>query len=201
MLGIQDLTSGNLFNNGASKIELSPNYRTDNNSHGESDSPIDPMSQLDDRRPSLVSETTASSQNSGSKASTHRGAAHKKIAGFFGDDGRQSSRGSEVSNSLQRETTQSSHHGSMRSNYTDGQPVSPTSSRPRTPLQPSSDVTPWLFQDFKVCTPIMQVREVLIMSHCNFSFCIEWFLANVATLRRYVEWMSLPVCSLIKRVC
>ena len=164
MLSTQDLTSGSFFNDGDSKIELTPNYQTGKCGNGGSDSPIDPMSQIDDRRPSLVSETTISSQNSGSKPSTHRGTAHKKIAGLFGDDGRQSSRGSEVSNSLQRETTQSSHHGSIRSNYTDGQPVSPTSSRPRTPLQPSSDVTPWLFQDFKVSVPVTRSRSIASIS-------------------------------------
>lgn len=87
---------------------------------GDSDSP-DPMFQ-DERRPSLAtSATTESSQTSMSKASTL--------------------------------PVSSSRHGSIHASHhsrDNGRPpTSPTGSRPRTPL-PSSDVTPWLFQDFKV---------------------------------------------------
>ena len=159
-LNPQDISSGS-FLNGSSKIDLSPGFGSDLGRSRRSDSPPDPMSQIEDqRRPSLVSEGTVSSQNSLSKASIQKGAAHKKIAGFFGEEGRRSSRSSETSNinSLHRETTQSSHHGSMQSSYTDGRPLSPNSSRPRTPL-PSSDVTPWLFQDFKVSTPCCLLYE------------------------------------------
>lgn len=162
ILSPQDISSGS-FLNGSSKIELSPRFGSDFGRSRRSDSPPDPMSQIDDqRRPSLVSEGTVSSQNSMSKASTQKGAAHKKIAGFFGEEGRRSSRSSETSNinGSHRETTQSSHHGSMQSNYPDGRPLSPNSSRPRTPL-PSSDVTPWLFQDFKVSNhTFRRVRRV-----------------------------------------
>ena len=149
-LSTQDVTSGCFLNDGAGRIHLLPKHRPQIGSTGDVSSSTDAMSQAENRRPSLASETTASSQTSLSKTSIHRSAPHKKIAGFFGDDGRQSSRGSESSSHLQRQTTESSHHGSIRSNFADGPPVSPTSSRPRTPLQPSSDVTPWLFQDFKV---------------------------------------------------
>ena len=115
----------------------------------------DPMFYGNERRPSMASATTISSQNSTpiSRASTNH---HRKIAGFFGDDGQDSSRSSDTSvmTSGQRDHSASSQsrknrHNSVQTNGTDGRPTSPPSSRPRSPL-PSSDVTPWLFQDFKV---------------------------------------------------
>lgn len=144
--------SSNFFNDGPPKLQLSPSFRPDTSN---SDSP-DPMFRDNERRPSVASGTTESSQTSVSKASTNRGTPYKKVAGFFSDDGRQSSRSSDTSipNTLQRElTASSSRHGSIHTSRDDGRPpTSPTSSRPRTPL-PSSDVTPWLFQDFKVSSP------------------------------------------------
>ena len=159
ILDTQDLISGSFLSD---RPALSPRHRAQTGCAGDVGSPIDAMSQVENRRPSLASETTASSQTSLSKSSIHRGVAHKKITGLFGDDVRQSSRGSESSNFLQRQTTESSHQGSLRSNYTDGPPVSPTSSRPRTPLQPSSDVTPWLFQDFRVSNQSFWVNHTSI---------------------------------------
>ncbi|KAL9127566.1 MAG: hypothetical protein Q9217_003583 [Psora testacea] len=152
ILTTHDINGANFFDNGPGKIQLSPNFRQDNRRTRGTDSPSAPTSQSHDRQPSIVSESTLNSQSSTSKAGTHKGTSCKKIAGFFGDDGRQSSISSETSipNSLQlqRETTASSRHGSVQSNYADGRPLSPGSSRPRTPLA-SSDVTPWLFQDIK----------------------------------------------------
>ena len=149
------------FDEGPPPRNLSPSFRPDTEG---SDSP-DRLVYDDERRPSLASATTESSQTSGSKASASRGTPYKKVAGLFSDDGRQSSRSSDTSipNALQREqTASSSRHGSIHTSRDEGRiPTSPNSSRPRTPL-PSSDVTPWLFQDFKVscrnrcigCTPI-----------------------------------------------
>ncbi|KAI4216876.1 MAG: hypothetical protein LQ351_000825 [Letrouitia transgressa] len=136
------------------KSQRPPSYRPDT---GTSDS-IDPIYSDDKRRPSLASATTVSSQNSTtatSRTSYGRSNKHKKLPGFFGEDGNESSMSSEVSIvTTQREHSVSSQsrklrHNSVQTNSTDGRPSSPSSSRPRSPL-PSSDVTPWLFQDFKV---------------------------------------------------
>jgi len=162
--------SSNFFNDGPPKLQLSPSFRPDT---GDSDSQ-DPMFQ-DERRPSLAtSATTESSQTSMSKASTSRGTPYKKVAGLFSDEGRKSSKSSETSlpNTLQREqTASSSRHGSIHASHhsrDDGRPpTSPVGSRPRTPL-PSSDVTPWLFQNFKVssdtCDSVSQQIACLLPS-------------------------------------
>lgn len=160
--------SSNFYNDGPPKLQLSPSFRPDT---GDSDSP-DPMFQ-DERRPSLAtSATTESSQTSISKASTNRGTPYKKVAGLFSEDGRKSSKSSETSlpNTLQREqTASSSRHGSIHTSHhsrDDGRPpTSPSGSRPRTPL-PSSEVTPWLFQDFKVSssTFISMFKRVTYLS-------------------------------------
>ena len=155
--GLQELSTHSVnsltsFNTDAPKLEPLSSIRPDT---GESE-PRDVVWDHEERRPSLASATTESSQtsvsNSVSKASTNRGTPYKKVAGFFSDDGRQSSRSSETSipNMLQREQTSSSKHSHNHGSRDDGRPpTSPAGSRPRTPL-PSSDVTPWLFQDFKV---------------------------------------------------
>ncbi len=149
-LSTHGFASSNLFSDGPPNLQLSHSFRPDT---GGSDSP-DAGFLNGERRPSIAtSATTESSQTSNSKASTSRGTPYKKVAGFFSDDGRQSSRSSDTSipNMLQRElTASSSRHGSIHTSRDEGRPpTSPNSSRPRTPL-PSSDVTPWLFQDFKV---------------------------------------------------
>ena len=155
-LATHGLMSSNFFNDGPPKLQLSPSFRPDTR---DSDSP-DLIFHDNDRRPSLATSiTTESSQTSISKTSISKGTPYKKIAGFFSDEGRQSSRSSDTSipASLQREqTVSSSRHGSIHASRDDGRPpTSPDSARPRTPL-PSSDVTPWLFQDFKV-SPNLQV--------------------------------------------
>lgn len=117
---------------------------------GNSDSP-DHTFRSEERRPSMTSATTVSSQNSWSKSIANRSGTNKKIAPYLHDDSRGSTRSSDVSipSTLQREQTSSSRHNSVHISYTDGGPASPTSSRPLTPL-PSSEVTPWVFQEFKV---------------------------------------------------
>lgn len=152
-------TSESFFDDGHSKFQISPSFRPDTGGTGTSGSP-DRLSYGDERRPSIASATTISSQNSNSnsRASISKGTRRSKIAGFFGDDGngRQSSRGSDTSilTTGQREHSTSSASQRGRNNpsnafHPDGRPLSPGNSRPRTPL-PSSDVTPWLFQDFTV---------------------------------------------------
>ena len=148
------LTSSNFFNDGSSKAQRSPSFRPGSGRTVDSES-LDPMFQGNNRRPSLASATTVDSQTSLSKTNTSRGAPHKKVAGFFGDEVRQSPRSSDTSipSTLQREQTSSSLHGSRHASRDEGRPISPSSSRPRTPL-PSSDVVPWLFQDFKVSSSV-----------------------------------------------
>ena len=110
----------------------------------------------DDRRPSVASTTTASSQ--GSKNSASRGGL-KKLQGFFGEDnpGREGREGSESSLPIlptQKEQRSYSFNRPRRernhSNATDitreTREASPSSSRPRTPI-PSSDVVPFLYQE------------------------------------------------------
>lgn len=153
-LSTHGLTSLNFFTDGMSKAQRSPSFRPDSGRTADSESP-DPMFLSNDRRPSLASEITVDSQNSLSKASTSKVTPYKKVAGFFGDEGRQSPRSSDTSipSTLQREQAASSRHGSRHASRDEGRPVSPSSSRPRTPL-PSSDVVPWLFQDFTVSSGV-----------------------------------------------
>lgn len=179
------LTSGKHFNDGPPKLQFSSNFRSDT---GDSDSP-DPMFLTlgDERRPSLAtSATTESSQTSLSKTSTNKTTPYRKVAGLFSDDGRQSSRSSDISisNTLQREQTSSSRHGSLHTRHTSGDdgwgPNSPTNSRPRTPA-PSSDVTPWLFQDYKVrqavCAQAYFAFAFMVKDHPMLRLCV-WSALN-----------------------
>ncbi len=158
-LNIKSGTSGGFFNHGSSNAELSPSLRPDTGKTGDSEY-SDPMSYSHhERRPSQISATTVSSQSSVPKPNANRRAPYRKVHGFLGDDGRHSPRSSDTSipYALQRELTASSQQS-----Y-DGVPISPGSSRPRTPL-PSSDVTPWLFQDFKVgCLVIPSVNFLVAL--------------------------------------
>lgn len=118
-----------------------------------------PRDARDDRRPSVASAMTASS--SGSRSSFSRGF-HKKLQNVFGEDfpgdGRQNSDSSLNNARSQVTETQSLHAPRNRGNSLNNtfgsggynsRPTSPTSSRPRTP-QPSSEVTPWEFQEPQV---------------------------------------------------
>ena len=159
-----DIQSGAFFENNG-RHQRPSSFRPDTSRSGASDSP-DPMFCGDERRPSMVSATSVSSQNSGSRTNNVRGAQHKKLAGIFATEGRESSRSSDTSiaTTSKRDHSESSYTGRNNSVYTqnsmDGPPTSASSSRPRTP--PSSDVTPWLFQDFKV-SPRVCVCESAIM--------------------------------------
>ena len=141
-LSTHDLTSGNFFDEGLNNVHLSPNF------YG--DSPSDHLSLGDDRRPSQISESTTSSQNSATRPSTKKTTPHKKLPGLF-SDGRHSSQNSEISipASLQRERTQSSNQSSVQSNSFDGPPRSADGLDSGGP-KPSGEVTPWMFQNFQV---------------------------------------------------
>lgn len=117
----------------------------------------------EDRRPSIASATTMSSQ--GSKGS-FGGKFQKKLQGFFGEEfanetsprqggySRNNSETSSLKNPLSgfagggpRNRNNSMNDAMLRGSG----PPSPTSSRPRTPAPaPSSEVTPWVYQDSQV---------------------------------------------------
>ncbi|KAI1824486.1 protein phosphatase 2C [Xylaria intraflava] len=133
--------------------QLSPAYRLGLSRPGQNSSTESPdLVYFDEqRRPSIASITTASSQ--GSKNSSGRGGL-KKLQGFFGEEfpGRD---GSETSLPPAPMTTKEqrsysfgrSRRGRNDSNATDHtREPSPTPSRPRTPV-PSSDVVPFLYQE------------------------------------------------------
>jgi adenylate cyclase len=116
----------------------------------------------EDRRPSIASATTVSSQ--GSKGSMG-GKFSKKLQGFFGEDvgndpsGRYGySRQNSETSSLQNIIPGFAPGGSRNRNNSmndamlrESRPPSPGSSRPRSPAPaPSSEVTPWVFQDPQV---------------------------------------------------
>ena len=126
-----------LYRPGAEHAGISDNY--------------DPMFMTNNRRPSTTSTTTESSQSSAVKGNHNRAYGHKATATYA--DGRQSSIGSETSAFTgARDETSSSHsrrNNSIQHSNDSECPVSPSSSRPRTPLA-SSEITPWLFQEFKV---------------------------------------------------
>lgn len=122
----------------------------------------------EDRRPSIASATTVSS--TGSKASV-KGRVHKKLQGFFGDEvslpgvlqdatSRQNSEASLAPNGSGSLPPFAPGMGGMRdrnNSVPDGRnfsgPPSPSNSRPRTPVpvEPTSEITPWVFQDPGVC--------------------------------------------------
>ena len=118
----------------------------------------------DDRRPSIASADTMSS--TGSKSSMS-GKIHKKLHGFFGEEykglqedaSRQGSETSSMQSGLPPFAPGGGGSGWRNRNNSVGdsygsRPPSPGSSRPRTPAQqaPSSDVTPWVYQDTQVRT-------------------------------------------------
>ncbi|KAJ2906050.1 adenylate cyclase [Zalerion maritima] len=138
--------------------QLSPPLRSTASRGGQTQTPgssdsMDPSYYNDERRPSIASITTLSSQ--GSKSSAARGG-FRKLQNFFGEEF-SGQDGSDLSlpygTGTGKERSQSYSHaprpGRERnySNATDHtRDASPTSSRPRTPI-PSSDVVPFLYQE------------------------------------------------------
>ncbi len=146
---------GSFFDDSTENLPLSSSCRPGTGRTGTSDSP-EVTYDGDERRPSVTSATTISSQ--GSRSSASRAAFHKKLTGFFGDefpghDGPPQGSQTSLSTTNGRDSahSQRDRNNSVHTNNTDGLAVSPSISRPRTPL-PSSDVVPWVFQDPQVST-------------------------------------------------
>jgi adenylate cyclase len=129
----------------------------------------------DDRRPSVASANTVSSN--GSKSSVRTGGFHKRLQNVFGEDFPADERhnSSTSLNGPYVTDTQSLRgqrdRGNSLNNTTGGgsfqsRPDSPSSSRPRTP-QPSSEVTPWEFQETKVRHDIISGREHIDSPACR----------------------------------
>jgi hypothetical protein len=153
---------------GGESLQTSPMPRRPMTSRTETSESMDSpwrMQYDDERRPSVASSGTIGSQESQLKTGSSKASLGKKIGGFFAGDegsGRSTRQASELN--LSRQTTRS---GSTPIGF-DGRPVSPGNSRPRTPqAAPSSDVAPWVFQDFEVCLGKMLLRaqRILFMSH------------------------------------
>ncbi|KAL6707819.1 hypothetical protein ACN47E_003719 [Coniothyrium glycines] len=115
----------------------------------------------DDRRPSVASATTVSSN--GSKSSIRTGGFHKRLQNVFGEDfpaderqNSQTSLNGPYVTDTQSLRGQRNRGNSLNNTIGGGsyhsRPASPSSSRPRTP-QASSEVTPWDFQDHKDTAP------------------------------------------------
>ncbi|KAK5016010.1 hypothetical protein LTR39_002308, partial [Cryomyces antarcticus] len=132
----------NFYDNSQDNVaQLSPGFRPRPGDMGFPD---------DDRRPSVASVTTVSS--TGSKSSIGRNL-HKKLTGFFGEeyegrDSRQNSESSLPISALSGNRNRTNSLGNTIGSSFGSRPASPTSSRPRAPL-PSSEVTPWVFQNHK----------------------------------------------------
>jgi adenylate cyclase len=133
--------------------QLSPGFRPGTGVTGNTNASESPADAFfgDERRPSVASVTTASSQ--GSKSSVSRtGGIHKKLQTFFGEDfpGRDASDTSLPSHGKEARSHSfaRSHRERNLSSATDHtqRDASPVPSRPRTPV-PSSDVVPFLYQD------------------------------------------------------
>jgi adenylate cyclase len=156
---------GSFFNDSNDDIAQSPGFARPGS--GKEDGM---MFAGDDRRPSVASATTVSSQ--GSKSSVSRGGFHKRLQNVFGEefpaDSRQNSDTSLTapyageSQSMRGTRNRNNSVNTTMGSSFNSRPGSPTSSRPRTPL-PSSEVTPWEFQDsYKVSGAISAplVRDV-----------------------------------------
>jgi adenylate cyclase len=154
------------FNNFFDDIsdQLSPSFRPGTSRTAASDSP-DIGFDADERRPSVASANTISSQ--GSKSSASGGRFHKKLQGFFGEEVSESKHGSD--SSLPQAQSQSRSRDRNNSVHTTGtgNGLEASDSRPRTPLPPS-DVTPWDYQNFKVSN---QFARLISSLH---SRLLEW---------------------------
>ena len=134
--------------------QLSPGYNPSSSRPGAYSDAPEASYFNDARRPSAASILTASS--TGSRTSTTRGGGFRKLQGFFGEEfpGRDSSESSLPTSIAGKDhrgrsysASRPTHRDRNYSNATDNtRDVSPSSSRPRTPV-PSAEVVPFLYQD------------------------------------------------------
>jgi adenylate cyclase len=135
---------------------ISPAFRSGSGNTTSSDVQ-DFGSNRDNRRPSAASATTVSS--AGSKSSQNE-RLRKRLQGFFSEGNvRQELESHQDSETSPQEFGSREHSGTRARNDSvgsrnvsesaGGRPISPNPSRPRTPL-PSSDVAPWMYQQFGV---------------------------------------------------
>jgi hypothetical protein len=111
-----------------------------------------------DRRPSVASTMTMSSTGSGRVGG--RSMVHKKLHGFFGEEPplRESRYGSDASSTSVGGRPGYSRTTSIKDGVsTNGQATPDNGTRPKTP-PPSSEVTPWDFQDPQVSTSLKFAR-------------------------------------------
>lgn len=135
----------------------------------------------EDRRPSVASTTTMSSSGSKRSIGAISTKYKKKLQGFFGEEfpGEENARqNSDASQNVPGHDGASNFRYDGASSFRDGardrnnsiggpRPTSPTSSRPRTPAPgPSSEVTPWEFQNTKVRYVIYCVVPKNVFSVC-----------------------------------
>lgn len=146
-----DANQGSYFQN-LPEGENSPSLQSNTGRTYSSNSPDFNEYESGTRRPSVASAATVSSQ--GSKSGSNR--FQKQLQGIFGDEnssseapaqrntpGRLPGRGPRTN------STSRGRKGSAQSVNQIDRASSPNPSRPLTPL-PSSDVTPWEYQNFKV---------------------------------------------------
>lgn len=133
---------GTFFHDSSEFDETSPSLRPTTAQSAVSNSP-DLGYEDDRRRPSIASIATGSS---GGSRSTGSARFHKRLQGFFGEEF-QDGTPLERSMSSQVPSIARERQGSFNSANTLERRSSPNHSAPRTPL-PSSEVTPWEFQDF-----------------------------------------------------
>lgn len=130
---------------------MSPSFPTLMHPGKESDG-VGGRNSEDDRNPSITSAGTDSSQ----KPTRANANSQNKMAAFFGASPDELARRSSSNLQLPSPSTPNSHNENQRPSAQrqgswagrNGPPASPDSSRPRTP--PSSDVTPWAYQDPQV---------------------------------------------------
>ncbi|KAK2766299.1 cysteinyl-tRNA synthetase [Arachnomyces sp. PD_36] len=143
----QYISSQNFRNNGATQYPTQPS-----SSYRPNTAFTDYGNERGDRRPSVASAATASSQGSKSSAGARF---RKHLPRIFGDDykGSDAENASDTSLPGQPFRSGSWERASMRSRQghsagnSSERPISPGASQPRAPPQ-SSEVTPWMYQSF-----------------------------------------------------
>ena len=159
------------------------------------------------RRPSVASTSTMSSTGSKKSVGGMPGRFHKKLQGFFGEEyGNPDDR--QNSDSSMQQTPELPRHGSQperSGSLMDGRPSSRASSIAKPKEQgPSSEVTPWVFQDSDVslllslCSRLvpdapdtMTLTMVVVVSAMKRSQCIcTYTYPNNNTSHEALGWIA-----------